>query len=46
MVYSIDGVQVGSATSRNGVASINTTLTKDSVAIVKIGNKSVKVIMR
>ena len=46
VVYSIDGVQVGSTTSRNGVASINTTLSKDSVAIVRIGNKSVKVIMR
>lgn len=46
VVYSIDGVQVGSTTSRNGVASVNTTLSKDSVAIVRIGNKSLKVIMR
>ena len=45
-VYSIDGVQVGTTTSRNGIASINTSISKDSVAIVKIGNKSVKVIMK
>ena len=45
-VYSIDGVQVGTSTSRKGVASITTTIPKDSVAIVKIGNKSIKVIMR
>ena len=41
-----DGVLVGSNISKNGIASINTTLSKDSTAIVKIGNKSVKVIMR
>ncbi len=45
-VYSIDGVQVGTSTSRKGVASIMTTIPKGSVAIVKIGNKSIKVIMR
>jgi len=45
-VYSIDGVQVGTTTSRNGVASINTSVSKDSVAILKIGNKSIKVIMK
>lgn len=44
--YSIDGVQVGTTTSRNGVASIYTAIPKDSVAIVKIGNKSVKVMMK
>lgn len=45
-VYSIDGIQVGTTTSRNGVASIMTSIPKDSVAIVKIGNKSVKVMMK
>lgn len=44
--YSIDGVQAGTTSSRNGVASIYTAIPKDSVTIVKIGNKSVKVIMR
>ena len=42
-VYTIDGVQVGAATCRNGIAFINTNLKCDSIAIVKIGNKSVKV---
>ena len=42
-VYTLDGVQVGSATCRNGVAFINTNLKYNSIAIVKIGNKSVKV---
>lgn len=45
-VYTIDGVQVGTSTSINGVASINTSIPKNSVAIVKIGNKSVKIMMR
>ena len=45
-VYSLDGVQVGSTTSRNGVAYINTNLLCDSIAIVKIGDRSFKVIMK
>lgn len=45
-VYSLDGIHLGTTASRNGVASINTSVSKDSVAIVKIGNKSVKVIMK
>ena len=45
-VYSINGTQVGSATSQNGVASINTNLQPGSIAIVKIGQKSVKVVMK
>ena len=45
-VYTIDGVQMGSAISRNGVALVNTSITSDSIAIVKVGNKSVKVLMK
>lgn len=45
-VYTIDGVQAGTASSRNGVASIYTAIPKDSVTIVKIGNKSVKIVMK
>ena len=45
-VYNIDGVQLGTSTSRNGVALINTSIPKSSVTIVKIGNKSVKVMMK
>ncbi len=44
--YTLDGVQLGSAVSRNGVASINTNVSAGTVTIVKIGNKSVKVVMR
>ncbi len=44
--YTIDGVQLGSAVSRNGVATINTNASAGTVTIVKIGNKSVKVAMR
>ncbi len=44
--YTIDGVQLGSAVSRNGVATINTNASAGTVTIVKIGNKSVKVVMR
>ncbi len=45
-VYSINGTKAGSAVSENGSASINTTLQTGNVAIVKIGEKSVKIIMK
>ena len=45
-VYAIDGIQVGTTNSRNGIALINTAIPKDSVAIVKIGNKTVKILMK
>jgi len=45
-VYDLNGIQVGSAISNNGVAYVNTNLCRDSIAIVKIGNKSVKVIIK
>ena len=45
-VYSINGTKAGSAVSENGSATINTTLQPGSVAIVKIGQKSVKVVMK
>ena len=45
-VYSINGTKAGSAVSQNGSASINTTLQPGNVAIVKIGEKSVKIIMK
>ena len=38
--------KAGSAVSQNGSASINTTLQPGNVAIVKIGEKSVKIIMK
>ena len=45
-VYTIDGVQDGAATIRDGAAMVNTNVSRDSLAIVKIGNKRVKVVMR
>ena len=44
--YTIDGVQLGSAVSRNGVATINTNVSSGTVTIVKIGSKSVKIVMQ
>ena len=45
-VYTTNGMQAGSAISKNGKAMVNTNLPKGSIAIVKIGNKSVKVLMK
>ena len=45
-VYSINGSQVGTAVSQNGAATVNTTLQPGSVAIIKLGKKSVKVMMK
>ena len=44
-VYGINGTQAGSAISQSGAATINTNLQPGSVAIVKIGQKSVKVVI-
>ena len=44
-VYTTDGTLVGSAAITNGSATIQSGLSKGSVAIVKIGNKSVKVVV-
>ena len=45
-VYSINGTQAGSAISQNGQAVVATNLQAGSVAIVKIGQKSVKVVIK
>ena len=45
-VYSINGTQVGSAISNNGSAIVGTNLQPGSIAIVKIGEKKVKFIMK
>ncbi len=44
-VYTTDGTLVGSAAITNGSATIQSGLSNGSVAIVKIGNKSVKVVV-
>ena len=45
-VYGIDGIQAGSAVSSNGQATVGTSLSAGSVAIVKIGDRSVKVAIK
>ena len=45
-VYATDGRMCGSATVSNGQAAVSTSLTDGSVAIVKLGQKTVKVVMR
>ena len=45
-VYGIDGQQIGSSMSYDGQASINTNLQSGSVAIIKIGDRSVKVVIQ
>ena len=45
-VYGINGTQAGSAISQSGAATINTNLQPGSVAIVKIDQKSVKVVVK
>ena len=45
-VYGINGTQAGSAVSLAGAATINTNLQPGSIAIVKIGQKSVKVVVK
>ena len=45
-VYGINGIKAGSSVSQNGVATINTSLKPGTVAIIKVGQKSVKVVMK
>jgi hypothetical protein len=45
-VYGIDGKQAGSAISQNGTAHVVTSLQPGSIAIVKIGEKSIKVMVK
>lgn len=45
-VYNTAGQQVGAATMSSGTATINTNLQHGDIAIVKIGEKSVKVMMK
>ena len=44
-VYTTDGVLIGTTTIDNGVATVATDLSKGTVAIVKIADKSIKVII-
>ena len=45
-IYGINGIQAGQSISQNGAAIVNTNLQPGSIAIVKIGQKSVKVVIK
>lgn len=45
-IYSINGTEAGKAVSRNGSATVNTNLQPGNVAIIKIGEKSVKMVVK
>lgn len=45
-VYGVNGTEASAAVSHNGQAQVNTHLSPGSVAIVKIGEKSVKVVIK
>ena len=45
-IYTTDGKQVGSAISQNNTATIATSIQPGSIAIVKVGEKSVKVVVK
>ena len=45
-VYNINGMQAGSIVSQNGYASVATSLKSGDAAIVRVGNKSIKVIVK
>ena len=45
-VYSVNGMKEGSAIATKGFATINTSLQPGSTAIVRIGEKAVKVLVK
>ena len=46
MVYDLSGKQVGTATSKGGQVNISTGMTAGAAAIVKVGERSVKTVMK
>ena len=45
-LYSLNGEKRGSAVSKNGAARIDTNVRPGSIVVVKMGEKSVKVIVK
>ena len=45
-VYTVNGTEAGSSVSNGGQAQVNTNLQPGTVAIVKIGEKTIKVVVR
>ena len=46
MVFSVNGMKLGSAIATHGLSTISTSLQPGSTAIVKIGEKAIKVLIR
>ena len=45
-VYTIGGVEAGNGIATNGTVTINTSMSSGEIAIVKIGEKSVKIVVK
>lgn len=45
-IYGINGTEAGAAVSRNGQAVVGTNIKPGSIAIIKIGDRSVKVVIK
>ncbi len=45
-VYTTNGVEAGNGIATNGTATINTTMSSGEIAIVKIGEKSIKIVIK
>ena len=45
-VYTIGGIEAGNGIATNGIVTINTSMNSGEIAIVKIGGKSVKVVVK
>lgn len=45
-IYSINGVEVGNGIASNGTVTISTNMNSGEIAIVKIGDKSIKVVVK
>lgn len=45
-VYTADGSMAGQATANNNTATITTNIEKGTVAIIKIGDKAIKIVMK
>lgn len=45
-VYTTAGTEAGSAVSQNSMARISTNMQQGDIAIVRIGNRSVKVVIK
>ena len=45
-VFGANGILLGSSTSHNNTAAINTSMPRGSVAIIKVGNQSIKLLIK